>query len=174
MTTFTVERPSTPCWAGRRPRTEKLNTASDGAWIEYLPSALVTVRISVPWTRTATPRSGVPPVEVTVPDTVTCCANAVPLRHSASSKLLPMLPIAILPVARMRFRSPSDEKGVVGGVRGGLRLHIASYAATQSSTDTPLLRVSAKVVKNKSRSRHPERSEGSAVDHRSKSLRNVP
>ena len=45
---------------------------SEGALSEYAPFASVLARVLVPCTLMATPASGVPSVEVTLPETVIC------------------------------------------------------------------------------------------------------
>src|SRR5574341_1105986 len=87
--TSTVERPATLTETARYPTNEKVSTAFAGTVSVYLPLASVTVRISVPGTRTPTPCRRCPSTEVTVPDTGTCWPIAVPHNTSVHSKLIP-------------------------------------------------------------------------------------
>ena len=90
IVTLIVERPAIVSWTPRWPSSVKLRRPCAGAAaMEYLPFASVTTRVGVPWTCTATPRRGIPPALVTVPETGICWPNAGTLNPSASSRLIP-------------------------------------------------------------------------------------
>jgi hypothetical protein len=57
--------------------------------MKYFPPAFVTVRVSVPCTLIVTPESGAPAVELTVPETDKSWLNALPLKASVKSTLIP-------------------------------------------------------------------------------------
>src|SRR4051812_15359792 len=88
MLTSTVVRLETGWTIGFCPTRENTSTPSVGTAIRYLPLASVTTRVSVPCTRTVTPGNGVPVVDVTVPDTVVCCANAFALETSTKRTVI--------------------------------------------------------------------------------------